>query len=377
MSRIKLTILITVPYFYPKTGGLENYALETARGLFNAGWRVVVACGDSVTEVQCEDLQGITVYRLPIRMSISNTPVNPAWFRQLRRIIRKEKPDVINAHTPVPFMVDMTALAAGRTPLIITNHAATLAKPGSLTMTTIIALYQALQRLTFLRAQAIIAVSPYVRDTLPRYLRRKTRVISNAVHSVAPARREAGEGLITIPTSLETAHAWKGLDSLLDAMAIAKKVYGSVANLTVLGEGSLRGYYKQRVATLGLTQSVRFVGLKAPADRDSLLRKARALVAYPTSPNDAFPTVFLEAWRQGTPIIAAAIGPIPSLITNLETGLLVVPNNPPALADALQAIQANTELAKQMGERGRRLVSDRYLWPAQITQLTALLEELI
>ena len=48
------------------------------------------------------------------------------------------RPDVINAHTPVPFMVDMVTWAAGRLPVVITYHAATLLKPGSAMMSLLI-----------------------------------------------------------------------------------------------------------------------------------------------------------------------------------------------------------------------------------------------
>jgi glycosyltransferase involved in cell wall biosynthesis len=57
-----MKILIAPPYFYPRVGGLENYALAIARGLRANGWEVVVVCGDTnvtqVTREMMEDLEG-------------------------------------------------------------------------------------------------------------------------------------------------------------------------------------------------------------------------------------------------------------------------------------------------------------------------------
>src|SRR5579862_4539798 len=132
---IRMKVLIATPYFWPQVGGMENYAQGLARGLSEAGCEVVVVCGDrAVRRPTLDEVDGYPVWRLPIWRVVSNTPVNLAWWRQLRRIIRTERPDVINAHTPVPFMVDMVTWAAGRLPVVVTYHAATLIKPGSALM---------------------------------------------------------------------------------------------------------------------------------------------------------------------------------------------------------------------------------------------------
>jgi hypothetical protein len=50
------------------------------------------------------------------------------WYFQIKNIIKKEKPDVINTHTPVPFISDVTARVCGDIPFILTYHAASLYK---------------------------------------------------------------------------------------------------------------------------------------------------------------------------------------------------------------------------------------------------------
>jgi glycosyltransferase involved in cell wall biosynthesis len=334
----------------------------------------VVVCGDRVPRVQRESIDGLRVYRLPIWRTVSHTPVDPRWPLWLRRIIRAERPDVLNAHGPGVFMVDVVAMVAGPLPFVITWHAATLDKPAAPALAAITRGYTAVQRLTFRRADRIVAVSEYVQRRLDRWSA-KTRVVANAVPRVAEPRPDAGDGLAFV-ASLRVAHAWKGLDLVLDALVEHRKRYGRTPALTVMGDGDDRPRYERRVAELGLTSAVTFTGHLPPAERDRLLRKARALVAYPSTANDAFPTVFLDAWAQGVPVVAAAIGALPSLIDDGRTGILVPPGRPGVLARALHRILADAALAGALGEAGRQLVAREYTWPSQVEKMISVLREL-
>ena len=366
-----MKVLIATPYFWPQVGGMENYARFLARGLSETGCKVVVVCGDrAVLRPTLDEVDGHPVWRLPVWRVVSNTPVNLAWWPHLRRIIRAERPDVINAHTPVPFMVDMVTWAAGRLPVVITYHAATLLKPGSAMMSLLIRGYLALQLVTLTRAHSIIAVSQYVRERLTPW-QGKITVVPNAVTAVGDARDVAGTGLAFV-SNLEPTHRWKGLDLILDALAILKRG-GLVVSLTTIGDGADRPRYEQRVRELGLSEQVRFAGKLVGRDRDLLMREAAAVVLYPTTANDAFPTVMLEAWAQGVAVIAAASGPLPSLVDDGVTGLVVAPNNPNALAQALQGALDDPAQLLAYGEAGRQLVAREYTWPRQIERTLAVL----
>ncbi len=370
-----MKVLIAAPYFWPQVGGMENYARFLARGLVEAGCEVVVVCGDrGVVQPTRDEVDGYLVWRLPIWRVVSNTPVNLAWRRHLRRIVRREQPDVINAHTPVPFMVDMVTWSAGRVPVVVTYHAATLLKPGSALMTLLTRGYLALQFVTLARARAIIAVSPYVRERLTPW-QGKTTVVPNAVTAVAEARDLAGTGLAFIG-NLEPTHSWKGLDSVLDALAILKRD-GLAVSLTVVGDGADRARYEQRARELRLDDQVCFAGKLVEQDRDALIRKAAAVVLYPTTANDAFPTVMLEAWAQGAAVIAAAIGPLPSLVTDGVTGLLVTPDNSARLAQAIRDGLGDPERLLALGEAGRQLVAREYTWPRQVERTLTVLRRLV
>jgi rhamnosyl/mannosyltransferase len=371
-----MKVLIAAAYYYPRVGGLENYAAAIARGLHGRGWDVVVVCGDTgVSEVTREALDGYTVWRLPVWKVAFNTPVNPAWLKMLRQIIRSERPDIVNAHTPVPFMVDMTMLAAGRLPVVVTYHAATLVRAGGLARRLVTIAYRAAQSLTLARARAVIAVSPYVQAALSQRAARKTHVIPNAVAQVAPTNHVGGKGLVFV-ANLEPTHAWKGLDAILQALALARRTYGITPQLAVVGDGLDRPRYERRVRDLDLEGSVQFTGRLVGHERDLVVRQAAAQVVYPTTANDGLPTVVLEAWAQGLPVIAAAIGSIPALVDDRRNGFLVAPNDPAALAAAIHELLEDPLEAEAMGEAGRQLVARQYTWPQQIDRTARLLESL-
>src|SRR3989338_4119208 len=110
----KKKLLMVTPYFYPKIGGLENYAFNISKGLKEKyNWEIVVITSNHEnTGYQEETINGIKIYRLPRWFKVSNTPINPMWYWQIKDIIKKENPNVINAHSPVPFIADMAAKAA-------------------------------------------------------------------------------------------------------------------------------------------------------------------------------------------------------------------------------------------------------------------------
>jgi glycosyltransferase involved in cell wall biosynthesis len=373
---VTVKILVTAPYFAPRTGGLETYVRHLAQGLRATGAEVVVVCGDDVPAVRRDELDGLVVYRLPIWRTVSNTPVNLTWPWLLRRIIRAERPAVVNAHAPVVFMVDATALAVGRLPFVVTYHAATLDKPGSPALRLVTAAYQVVQRLTLGRADAVVAVSTYVQQALGRWAG-KTHVVSNAVPAVAAGPPETtGDGLAFV-ASLQRTHSWKGLDLLLDALVRYRERHSGAPALTVIGEGDDRPRYERRVAELGLAGAVRFTGQLSPAERDTVLRTVRALVACPTTANDAFPTVLLDAWAQGIPVVATAIGALPSLVDDGTTGVLARAGDADDLVRALHELLSDGDLARKLGENGRQRVAQEFTWPVQVRRMTDLLDAVI
>lgn len=346
-----MKVLVVTPYYHPKIGGLETYARQLGIALHDIKqWEiVVVTSNDTSKETVVDTVDGMKVHRLGVWTKLSNTPVNLLWPFMVRKVIREEQPDVILAHTPVPTMADAAALAAGKTPFILVDHAATLMKGDSLLFKLVVHVYDIYQRITFARAKRILAVSEYVKEQLPTNVQSKAQVLPNAVweHQIKPRRQPTTAPNFLFIGSLDRTHAWKGLEDIIRAMREYRRLHKGQCSLTVMGDGNNREVYEALVHELKLDDVVSFIGAKTGTEKDKTIRKATALVMYPTTANDAFPTVMLEAWANGVPVISSAIGPIPSLINHGMDGYLVAPSDPKALAKMLHTVSVSPAAQRQ------------------------------
>ncbi|HEX7963199.1 MAG TPA: glycosyltransferase [Candidatus Saccharimonadales bacterium] len=366
-------VMFVTPYFAPKIGGLENYALQLAKQLQANGDDVVVVTTNHDSKgTKHETVEGLRVVRLPILGRISNTPFHPMWYFQLKRLIRAEQPDLINAHAPVPGLADVAVRAAGKIPTVVTYHAATLRKKGSTAMGLLTRATEAVQKRTFRRATKVIAVSEYVKEQLPKIAQAKAAVVYNAIDPAdipADKPKRHSKRLVFVG-SLDRSHSWKGLDELLEAVRLSKRGEPKV-ELHVLGDGNARTRYEARVAELGLEKNVTFHGFVEGGAKYKLIQSAALLVAYPTTANDAFPTVLPEAWACKTPVLGANIGALGTLIRDGVDGLLTAPGKPRTLAKAITKALRSSSLSK-LGEAGYERVQETLTWETSARKTDAL-----
>jgi glycosyltransferase involved in cell wall biosynthesis len=363
-----MKLLVVVPYYHPYVGGLEIFArqLNIAMQTLQATEIVVVTSGEK-KGIQVEMIDGMTVYRLGRWFKLSNTPFNPLWTRWIKRLIEKERPDAILAHAPVPTMAAATSRAKGDTPFIVVYHAATLYKKGKILFNIAAGAYLMLGKRLMQRADRIFAVSDYVKDNLRPELQAKTSIVPNAVwkREIVSKPQSDNNNFVFI-NSLNRSHAWKGLSMILEAVALYRQQMNDTITLTVLGDGDMRQEYEQQAARLGIADCVDFRGLTVGDAKEAALQQARALIMYPTTDNDAFPTVMLEAWSRSTPVIAAATGPLPSLITDGIDGLLCTARNPEALAAAFKRIMSMSKAERgRIASNAAHRTSQNYTWEKQ------------
>jgi glycosyltransferase involved in cell wall biosynthesis len=129
------------------------------------------------------------------------------------------------------------------------------------------------------------------------------------------------------------------------------------AVLLLVGEGKLQGEAESLARELNLGDSVRFLG--ARDDVPELMSTADGYLM--SSAWEGMPVVLLEAAAAGLPIIATAVGGNPEVVSNEESGFLVPPRDPTALAEAMLRLSALPEPRRRaMGERGREHVRNLY-----------------
>lgn len=138
----------------------------------------------------------------------------------------------------------------------------------------------------------------------------------------------------------------KGLETLLDALALLDR---PGVEVEFAGEGPLREALEARTAALGLSGRVRFLGRVAPPT--AVFERAIAVVV--PSLGEGFGMVALEAMERGRAVVASAVGGLPEIVRDGETGLVVPPGDPGALAEALGRIVDDPARTAAMGRAGR------------------------
>lgn len=140
----------------------------------------------------------------------------------------------------------------------------------------------------------------------------------------------------------------KGHSFLLAAM---RRVLDAVpeARLAVLGDGELRPSLQTQAAELEIADRVHFLGYRD----DAAALTAQFDVAVIPSLWEGFGLVCLEAMAASRPVVASRVSAIPEIVVDGDTGLLVPPRDPDALAAAIVRLLADPDLARQMGARGR------------------------
>jgi phosphatidylinositol alpha-1,6-mannosyltransferase len=180
----------------------------------------------------------------------------------------------------------------------------------------------------------------------------------------------------TFVTVARLADRYKGHDVLVDALPFVRERVPD-ARWVVIGEGPLRPELEARVRARGLAASVSFLGAVSDEQRDGWLRRADLLampsrLPGPGRAGEGFGIVYLEAGAYGKPVVAGAVAGAPDAVLDGETGLLVDPTDPRAVADAIARLLLDRELARRLGAAGAARAR-ALAWPLVAERVQALL----
>jgi glycosyltransferase involved in cell wall biosynthesis len=151
----------------------------------------------------------------------------------------------------------------------------------------------------------------------------------------------------------------KGLVPLLEA--IAKLRVEREIDLIVIGQPKAKGRVASTMDRLGLNDIV--TTISGVSDEELARLYGEAEVAIVPSLYEGFSLPAIEAMSCGVPVVATTGGALPEVVgTSGETGLLVEPNNPDALVNAIRRLLDDPELANRLGANGRERVIERFTW---------------
>ncbi len=185
-------------------------------------------------------------------------------------------------------------------------------------------------------------------------------------HSRADGR-SAPVRLLSVGRAVEK----KGYDDLL--AALARLPQGLDWRLTHIGGGALAKHLKARAETLGLAGRIVWRGAQPQEEVLAAYRDADLFVLASRiagdGDRDGLPNVLMEAQSQALCCLATEVSAIPELIRDGETGVLVPPRDPTALAQALDRLMRDPDLRRRLGEAGSRRVRADFAMSGGIAQL--------
>jgi len=152
----------------------------------------------------------------------------------------------------------------------------------------------------------------------------------------------------------------KGVDVLLHAFASLSRARPGIALALVGAPGPATDELHALARELGIEDAIWFCESVPHAQVGVFLERARVLCL--PSRSESFGVALLEAGAYGVPVVATRVGGIPEIVTDGETGLLVPPEDAPALAKALEQLLSDPDRAKCLGENLRRRVVAEFSW---------------
>jgi glycosyltransferase involved in cell wall biosynthesis len=344
----RLDILHLYKDYYPILGGIENHIKMLAEAQAAAGHTVRVLVTNPGRLARREVLHGVQIERVPRLATVASTPLTLSFFPALARA----RADITHLHFPYP-VGEISQFLAGRRPFVITYHSDVI---------------RASQQV-FLRGY-----TPLMKHVLDRAAR--ILVTSEAYARTSPILQSMGNRCALAPLGVDpvpfqAAAPWqpRPLEAPVTALFVGRhRYYKGVAdliralphttvNLLVGGDGPLRQEWQALAAELGLQRRVCFLGDIADQDLPGVYASADMFVLPANLRSEAFGTVLLEAMAAGLPCIATELGTGTSyVVQHGVSGLVTPPNDPLALAGAINQLAADRQLRHHMGAAGQARV---------------------
>lgn len=243
--------------------------------------------------------------------------------------------------------------------------------------------YEAVDRIHLRLMDRVVCVSAGQAERVMRtgVSRHRVRVIRNSARlgafqkpnpmgEIKLRKFAGGEGPIIVAAGRLSPE--KGFGVLVDAARlILDRV--PVARFVLFGDGPERGRLMTRIRQLDLLSSFRLPGFRG--DLDEMLPWANVL-ALPSF-TEGMPNIVLEACAAGVPVVATAVGGVPELIIDQETGLLVRPGDPIGLAQRIIQLLSSSRQSRSIGENARNRVQEEFSFPAQARAYETMFAELL
>jgi glycosyltransferase involved in cell wall biosynthesis len=338
-------------------GGQELRILSEATAFAKRGFRLLIACQPGSRLALEAQRRGLSVRPVAMPRAFDAT----AWWR-VRRLMRTEAVDLVHTHSSIDAWLAGFAAKSLRLPVVRSRHVSIPVKRRRNFV------YNAL-------CDRIISSGDAIREVLITGGVEPDKIVAIPagvdVEQFHPAvsgeaiRREFRLGGPVVGTIAMFRHS-KGHRVLLQAIPQILESEPRAIFLWV-GDGVGHATLQQAVADAGLQSAVRLIGFREDV---ATCLAAMDVFVLPSIKSDGVPQVIIQALAMRKPVIASAVGGIPEVIQHHQTGVLIPPNDPQALADAVVHVLRDPASAAAWAQAGGQLI-DRHFTLEHMIDRTA------
>jgi O-antigen biosynthesis rhamnosyltransferase len=332
---------------FPDTvGGITQVISQVARGSKKLGVETDVLSLKANNVPRITKIDGYKLHRAKLDFQIASNGFSTSVFRRFSQLVKEV--DVINYHFPWPFMDIVHFATRVNKPTVVTYHSDIVRQK------FLLKLYRPLQYKFLNSVDRIVASSPNylaTSDVLAKFSDKVSIIpigLDKTSYPVPTLKRLdywktkfAGRFFLFVGVL----RYYKGLHILIEA------AQGLDYPILIVGAGPIEAELKAQVAKLGL-RNIHFLGMLPDDDKVALLTLCYGVLFPSHLRSEAFGISLLEGAMYGKPMISSEIGTGTTFINIAdETGLVVSPNNPYALRQAMCNLWEHPEQAAKMGQR--------------------------
>jgi glycosyltransferase involved in cell wall biosynthesis len=350
--------------------GAENMLLNLCASQSAAGCRNSLLLFYNVHAPNVELYERARRRGISVRMVHCKGRADWRAVREIREYIAQDQIDLVHAHGYKADLYGYLAARGMEKPIVATCH-------NWVGGTAALGIYNRLDRMVLKRFNAIAAVSGAVKERLLQsgIAPGAVKIIANGIdveafshavlqESVSPETRTIG---MVARLDLQ-----KGFECLLLAVHKLRETFANF-KVVVTGEGPDRPAIEQMIEQYGLGSSITLAGARSDMPN---VYAAMDIFVLP-SLNEGLPMTVLEAMAASRPVVASAVGAIPDLIQNHETGLLVMPGDPSGLRDALARLLSAPDLCRRLGAQAQEWVGRNFTAEAMAGKYRLLYDEVL
>ncbi|MDA8094321.1 MAG: glycosyltransferase [Betaproteobacteria bacterium] len=348
-------------------GGQEHRIISEIVGMRARGHEVWLA-----TRPQCAIAREAAQRGIPVALFGMRHRADLGTLVRLARFLRRERIEIVNTHSSLDSWLGAFAARLARVPVLVrTRHLNLPLKRGPVhfahylpdgVITCGDAMKRRLVEENGFPAQHVTSIP--------------TGIDFSAFRPVRP--REAVRGELGLAPS-DFVILMAAVLRRVKRHALALEAFADLAHslpnarLVLAGNGPLRQETERCAEALGIAQRVHFLG-----HRDDVADLMQAAdVCLLTSRSEGVPQALTQAMGLGVPVVATAVGGVPELIMHERTGLLVPPENAPAIAAALKRTAENPAWSNAMAEQGQSKVLSEFSLEAMLAKTDSLFRTLL